>query len=284
MHPRRGEADHGIADGDVGTRQQRAALGRTHRKAREVVVAIPVEPRHFRGLAADQGAAGFPATFGDARHDRGGGFRIELSAGKIVEEEQRFRALHHEVVDRHRHQIDADAAMQPGLDRDLDLGADAVGCRHQHRVLEAGGLEVEQPAEAADLGVGAGAGGGADHRLDEIDQPVAGIDIDARIRVSEPVFAVVHAQFQMMTAGYEEFRDPAMARKRLAHILCEYKRLARENPYFVNNDGHFLTVLTTQTLSRMEHRGIQYTVVQTANPTGWRWTVDLLRRSQKRRL
>jgi cardiolipin synthase len=24
----------------------------------------------------------------------------------------------------------------------------------------------------------------------------------------------------MMTAGYEEFRDPAMARKRLAHILC----------------------------------------------------------------
>jgi hypothetical protein len=25
----------------------------------------------------------------------------------------------------------------------------------------------------------------------------------------------------------------------------------------------------------MEHKGIQYTVVQTANPTGWRWTVEL---------
>jgi len=25
----------------------------------------------------------------------------------------------------------------------------------------------------------------------------------------------------------------------------------------------------------MEHKGITYTVVQTANPTGWRWTVEL---------
>jgi len=27
--------------------------------------------------------------------------------------------------------------------------------------------------------------------------------------------------------------------------------------------------------SAMEHKGIEYTVVQTANPTGWRWTVEL---------
>ena len=25
----------------------------------------------------------------------------------------------------------------------------------------------------------------------------------------------------------------------------------------------------------MEHRGINYSVVRTANPSGWRWTVDL---------
>ncbi len=164
------------------------------RKAREVVIAVLVEARHFGGLAADQGAAGFPAALGDAGHDGRSRFRIELAAGKIVEEEQRFRALHHEVVDRHRHQVDADAAMQAGLDRDLDLGADAVGRRHQHRVLETRRLEVEQAAESADFGVRARPGGGADHRLDEIDQAVARIDIDARIRVSEPVFAVDHAQ------------------------------------------------------------------------------------------
>ena len=84
--------------------------------------------------------------------------------------------------------------MQAGLDRDLDLGADAVGRRHQNRVLETRRLEVEQAAESADFGVRARPGGGADHRLDEVDQAVARIDIDARIRVSEPVFAVDHAQ------------------------------------------------------------------------------------------
>jgi hypothetical protein len=25
-----------------------------------------------------------------------------------------------------------------------------------------------------------------------------------------------------------------------------------------------------------EHKGIHFTVVQTANPTGWRWTVELV--------
>ena len=50
------------------------------------------------------------------------------------------------------------------------------------------------PERPIELIVPWGPGGGADHRLDEIDQAVARIDIDARIRVSEPVFAVDHAQ------------------------------------------------------------------------------------------
>ena len=183
-------------------------------KPREVVIAVLVETGHFGGLAADQRAAGFAAALGDAGNDGGGGLRIELAAGKIIQKEQRLGALHHEIVDRHRHQIDADAAVQAGLDRDLDLGADAIGGRDQNRVLEARGLQIEQAAEPADFGVGAGARGGANHRLDQIDQTIAGIDIDARIRVSEPVFAVDHGLFQMMAAGYVGIRQRAMARKR----------------------------------------------------------------------
>jgi hypothetical protein len=80
-------------------------------------------------------------------------------------------------------------------------------------------LRSNNPPNPADLGVGAGAGRGANHRLDEIDQAIAGIDIDARIGVSEPVFAINHAQFQMMAAGYVGIRSCAMARKRHVHIL-----------------------------------------------------------------
>src|ERR1019366_2322805 len=86
--------------------------------------------------------------------------------------------------------------------------------------LEARSLQIEQSAEPADFGVGAGTGGGTNHRFDKIDQTIASIDIDARIRVSEPVSAVNHARFQMIAAGYVGFRSCAMARKRRAHVLC----------------------------------------------------------------
>ena len=75
---------------------------------------------------------------------------------------------------------------RPALDGDLDLGADAVIGGDQHRILEAQRLEVEQAAEAADFGVGAGARGRAHQRLDQLDHPVAGVDIDAGLRVGEP--------------------------------------------------------------------------------------------------
>ena len=44
-----------------GARQQAAAFGGADGKAREIVVALRIEARHFRGFAADQGAARFDA-------------------------------------------------------------------------------------------------------------------------------------------------------------------------------------------------------------------------------
>ena len=139
MHAGGRQAEHDVAGRDIGARQHRAALGRADREAGEIVVAGRVEARHFGGLAADQRAAGLagspprcPAT--TVAPTSGS----QLAAGEIVEEEQRLGALHHEVVDRHGDEVDADRVVQAGLDRDLDLGADAVGRGHQDRILEAG--------------------------------------------------------------------------------------------------------------------------------------------------
>ena len=44
-------------------------------------------------------------------------------------------------------------SMPPGLDGDLELGADAVVGGDQQRIAKAGRLEVEQPAEPAEPGV-----------------------------------------------------------------------------------------------------------------------------------
>src|SRR5258708_7688926 len=73
--------------------------------------------------------------------------------------------------------------MPAGFDRDLELGADAVGRCHQHRIGKARALEVEQPAEAADLGIGTGPRRGTHQGLDQLDHAVAGIDVDAGLGI-----------------------------------------------------------------------------------------------------
>ena len=111
--------------------------------------------------------------------------RSEPSDGEVIEEEQGFGPLHDDVVDAHGHEVDADRVVAAGLDGDLDLRADAVIGGHQHRIAEPRRLEVEQTAETADLGVGAGAAGGAHERPDGLDHGVAGVDVDAGLRVSQ---------------------------------------------------------------------------------------------------
>ena len=111
MHAGGGKAEDDVARRDIGARQDAAALGSADRKAREIVVAGVIEARHLGGFAADQRAARKPATLRDARDDRRAGLWIQLSAGEIVEKEKRLCALHHEVVDRHGNQVDADRVM-----------------------------------------------------------------------------------------------------------------------------------------------------------------------------
>jgi len=77
-----------------------------------------------------------------------------------------------------------------GLDRDLQLGADAVVGGDQHRIPVAAGLEVEETAEAAELGVGADARGRLGERRDATDERVAGLDVDAGPRIGPAVLAL----------------------------------------------------------------------------------------------
>src|SRR5256885_1297951 len=78
----------GSARCDIGARQTRPALCRRDREAGEIGVTVLVEAGHLGGLPADQRAAGFAATLGNAGNNRGGGFRIQLAASEIVQEEQ----------------------------------------------------------------------------------------------------------------------------------------------------------------------------------------------------
>ena len=71
---------------------------------------------------------------GDAGEHLARGADIEPAGREVVEEEQRLGALHDEVVDAHRDEVDADRLVPAGGDRDLELGADPVGGRDQDRI------------------------------------------------------------------------------------------------------------------------------------------------------
>ena len=76
---------------------------------------------------------------------------VEPLADVIVEEEQRLGALHENVVDAHRDEVDADRVVAIQCERELELGADAVGARDEHRLAIAR-RHRHQRAEAADAG------------------------------------------------------------------------------------------------------------------------------------
>ncbi len=201
MHAGRCKPDHHVARRNIAARQHIVASHRAHREAGKVVVAGLIHAGHFRGFTADQGATCFAAscgnTFDHLRSDR----RIELAAGKVVQEEQRFGSLHHEIVDRHGDEIDPDRIVTRGFDRDFDLGSDAVGRGDQDCIAEAGSLEIEQAAEAADLGIRAGSRGSAHQRLDQFHHAVTGIDIDAGGRVARLFHGPTNRQISLPAGG-----------------------------------------------------------------------------------
>ena len=149
VHARAGKAENDVAGCDSRAGQHLVALDRADAEAGEIIVAGRVHARHFGGFAADQRAAGLPAALGDRRDDRRGDVIVELPGGIIIEEEQRLGALNDEIVGAHRDQIDADAVMTSGLDRELELGADAVVRGDQQGIAIARRLEIEEAAKAA---------------------------------------------------------------------------------------------------------------------------------------
>ena len=174
---RRRQADQHVANCDVGPRQDLIALDRADTKASQIVVPGLVHPRHLGGLATDQGAAGLAAACRDARDDVTRRLHIELAGREIIKEKQWLGALNDQIVDAHRDEVDADRVVHPAFDCDHQLGADAVVGGNQNRVAIAGPLQVEQAAEATEIGIGAGTAGALDEGLDGLDQTIAGIDI-----------------------------------------------------------------------------------------------------------
>ena len=139
---------------------------------------------HFGRFAAHQGAACKLAAGGDARDDGFGHVEVEFAGGVVVEEEQRLRALHGDIVDAHGDEVDADTIVAPRVDGEAQLGADSVGARNQYRFAITL-RQAHQRAETADAGQHFGAVGTAHQGLDAFDERVACVDVYASVSVGQ---------------------------------------------------------------------------------------------------
>ena len=189
MHTRGGEAEQHVALGHP-RRQQRAALCGADGEAREVEVAGGIHAGHLRRFPTDECAASHATALGDTFDHLGRRVDRKPRAGEVVEEEQRLRPLTDQVVDAHRHEIDADPAEIPGVDRYAQLGAHPVGRGDQHRVGITRGRRVEQRGEAAEPGHAARAPGGRRGGPDPLDKRVARGDVHTRLGIGQSFGAV----------------------------------------------------------------------------------------------
>ncbi len=142
-----------------------------------------VHARHFGRFSAHQRAARLHAAFDDARDEAFAHADVEFSGRKIVEKEQRLGALDDHVVDAHGHQIDAHGVVPAGVDRQAQLGADAVGSGHQHGLAVAIERHLDQGAESAQPAQHLAAHGTLHVGFDAFDEFLAGVDIDSSLGV-----------------------------------------------------------------------------------------------------
>ena len=180
VRPTRRHADEDVTGGHIGAREQRGPLGDPHQGARDIERAGRVHAGHLGGLAAEERAPGRLARLGHAGDDVGDDVGVEAAGGEVVEEEKRPRRLHQHIVDAVVDDVVADPAQPSGPGRELDLRADSVRRRHQHRVVHRRDrLGREDPAEAPDPLHDLGAVGPLDGDSDLVDGAGAGIDVDA---------------------------------------------------------------------------------------------------------
>jgi len=177
-----GQADEDVANLDVLTGDDVGAVDAADDGACQVVFAVGIEAGHLGGLAADEGAAVGAAGLGEPADDGLNRLAVllpELAGGEVVEEEERRGALYGDVVDAVVDQVGANGVVNAEFEGDLELGADAVGRRDEHRLGELLQVKRKQAAEAADFGEYVLVEGFAREHFDALLGAVAGGDVDA---------------------------------------------------------------------------------------------------------
>ena len=126
MQPAGRQADHRITRPNGLAVEHLRLLNHADDGPAHVVFAWLVEPGHLGGLAADERAMVLRACLGEPADDVLEYARLQPPGAKVIEEEQRFRAEHRDVVHAMVDQVLPDGVVAVHGEGELELGADAI--------------------------------------------------------------------------------------------------------------------------------------------------------------
>ncbi len=183
-----GKAEHDVAGPDAAAIDHRCAIDHADDASREVVFAFAIHARHLCRLASDQGTTARATSLRKTGQNLIENLRLKAFRADVIEKEERSRAQHRDVVDAVVYEVGADRVVAIHRERDLQLGADAIHARDQHRLAHAGEVRGEEPAEAADFPEHLRAMRAFHARLDALLDEIAEVNIYARSRVGLCIF------------------------------------------------------------------------------------------------
>src|SRR5512132_1025754 len=141
------EADNDVSRLAAGAVDQVGAPNETDAGAREVELALAVDPRELCRLPAEDRAAGLAADDSDALDELGDLLEIEVVGGDVVEEEERLRSGREHVVDAVGGKVATRIEEPAGPSGEHQLRADSVRGRGEEALV----VELVEAGEAADV-------------------------------------------------------------------------------------------------------------------------------------
>ena len=184
MHAAGSHAHQHVTHLDLGAVDQLRLLHDARGVAGDVIFAVLIHARHFGRLAAHEGAARLAATF---RHAGDDGLHLGgdiVSQRDVVQENERFGPLGEDVVDAHRHGVNADGVVLVHRKGDLEFRANAVGAADKDRFIDIQSGKVEHAAEGADVSHRSDALRGCDVLLDPADHFIPRLKVHAGVFIS----------------------------------------------------------------------------------------------------
>ena len=239
-----------------------ATLHRADGKARQIKIAAVIHPRHFRRLTADQGTARCLTSRRNAVDNARGLFDIQLARGKIIQKKQRLGPLTDQIVDAHRHQINADRINVAGINRNAQLGANAIGCSHQNGIGIPSAFQIKQRAKPAKPRHCAGALRALCRRFDPFNQRIACINVHARIGIGQPVMSGHHQQIPQAIGVAARIVDPARWRNAATGPVLDL------SPQCLTPPAHMLGRAGLGSVAQRLEQGAHNALVGGSSPSG----------------